>query len=152
MTGFLCRQWASKCVEWFFKSSVSSFRRYTTSKSAAQLAFNFLTCPNLGLWLEAAELIWASLVGFYALPQPDKKVILKTSHQAYVIYSAAAVSVVFLKFNSCIRHNSPQANKRRNTNKLFVIVTAVSSDLPRGSQKHHCHSTHFASKHYKYFL
>lgn len=28
----------------------------------------------VGLWLEAAELIWASLIGFYALPQPDKKV------------------------------------------------------------------------------
>ncbi|XP_031706566.1 alpha-protein kinase 1 [Anarrhichthys ocellatus] len=28
---------------------------------------------KLGLWLEAAELIWVSLVGYYALPQPDKK-------------------------------------------------------------------------------
>ncbi|XP_029311209.1 LOW QUALITY PROTEIN: alpha-protein kinase 1, partial [Cottoperca gobio] len=28
---------------------------------------------KLGLWLEAAELIWASVVGYYALPQPDKK-------------------------------------------------------------------------------
>ncbi|XP_072315086.1 alpha-protein kinase 1 [Eucyclogobius newberryi] len=28
---------------------------------------------KLGLWLEAAELIWASLVGYYALPKPDKK-------------------------------------------------------------------------------
>ncbi|KAM7377594.1 hypothetical protein PAMA_014074 [Pampus argenteus] len=28
---------------------------------------------KLGLWLEAAELTWASLVGYYALPQPDKK-------------------------------------------------------------------------------
>ncbi|XP_053336110.1 alpha-protein kinase 1 [Clarias gariepinus] len=28
---------------------------------------------KLGLWLEAAELIWASLVGFYVLPLPDKK-------------------------------------------------------------------------------
>ncbi|MBN3310756.1 ALPK1 kinase, partial [Amia calva] len=28
---------------------------------------------KLGLWREAAELILASLVGFYALPQPDKK-------------------------------------------------------------------------------
>ncbi|XP_068613689.1 alpha-protein kinase 1-like [Brachionichthys hirsutus] len=28
---------------------------------------------KLGLWPEAAELIWASLVGYYALPQPDKK-------------------------------------------------------------------------------
>ncbi|KAG7240130.1 hypothetical protein INR49_027985 [Caranx melampygus] len=28
---------------------------------------------KLGLWLEAAELIWASLVGFFSLPQPDKK-------------------------------------------------------------------------------
>lgn len=27
-----------------------------------------------GLWLQAAELIWASLVGYFALPQPDKKV------------------------------------------------------------------------------
>ncbi|XP_072526650.1 alpha-protein kinase 1 isoform X2 [Salminus brasiliensis] len=28
---------------------------------------------KLGLWLEAAELIWASLIGFYILPLPDKK-------------------------------------------------------------------------------
>ncbi|XP_069015243.1 alpha-protein kinase 1 [Embiotoca jacksoni] len=28
---------------------------------------------KLGLWLEAAELIWISLVGYYSLPQPDKK-------------------------------------------------------------------------------
>ncbi|KAK3507696.1 hypothetical protein QTP70_033958, partial [Hemibagrus guttatus] len=28
---------------------------------------------KLGLWLEAAELIWASLVGFHVLPLPDKK-------------------------------------------------------------------------------
>ncbi|KAF5902225.1 alpha-protein kinase 1, partial [Clarias magur] len=28
---------------------------------------------KLGLWLEAAELIWASLVGFCVLPLPDKK-------------------------------------------------------------------------------
>ncbi|XP_075999818.1 alpha-protein kinase 1 [Genypterus blacodes] len=32
-----------------------------------------LTLQKLGLWLQAAELIWASLVGYYALPQPDKK-------------------------------------------------------------------------------
>uniref|UniRef100_W5MHT8 Alpha kinase 1 n=1 Tax=Lepisosteus oculatus TaxID=7918 RepID=W5MHT8_LEPOC len=28
---------------------------------------------KLGLWREAAELVWASLIGFCALPQPDKK-------------------------------------------------------------------------------
>ncbi|KAM6909501.1 alpha-protein kinase 1 [Xenentodon cancila] len=28
---------------------------------------------KLGLWRESAELIWASLVGYYSLPQPDKK-------------------------------------------------------------------------------
>ncbi|XP_078398976.1 alpha-protein kinase 1 [Cetorhinus maximus] len=28
---------------------------------------------KLGLWYEAAELIWASIVGFYELPHPDKK-------------------------------------------------------------------------------
>ncbi|XP_056620259.1 alpha-protein kinase 1 isoform X1 [Triplophysa dalaica] len=28
---------------------------------------------KLGLWIDAFELIWASLVGFYALPEPDRK-------------------------------------------------------------------------------
>ncbi|XP_036967490.1 alpha-protein kinase 1 isoform X2 [Acanthopagrus latus] len=32
-----------------------------------------MVLQKLGLWLQAAELIWASLVGYYALPQPDKK-------------------------------------------------------------------------------
>ncbi|KAM3590410.1 uncharacterized protein V6R79_009118 [Siganus canaliculatus] len=32
-----------------------------------------MVLQKLGLWLEAAELIWASLLGYYALPQPDKK-------------------------------------------------------------------------------
>lgn len=26
------------------------------------------------MWYEAAELIWASVVGYFKLPQPDKKV------------------------------------------------------------------------------
>lgn len=38
-----------------------------------------------GLWREAAELILASLVGFYALPKPDKKV--KTSRIVVLLYS-----------------------------------------------------------------
>lgn len=37
-----------------------------------------ILCSVSGLWLEAAELIWASLVGYYALPQPDKKVAQAT--------------------------------------------------------------------------
>ncbi|XP_039324375.2 alpha-protein kinase 1 isoform X2 [Saimiri boliviensis] len=32
---------------------------------------------KLGMWYEAAELIWASIVGYLALPQPDKKSLLK---------------------------------------------------------------------------
>nr|XP_029135484.1 alpha-protein kinase 1-like [Labrus bergylta] len=32
-----------------------------------------MVLQKLGLWLEASQLIWASLVGYYALPQPDKK-------------------------------------------------------------------------------
>ncbi|KAM9827797.1 alpha-protein kinase 1 [Neosynchiropus ocellatus] len=32
-----------------------------------------MVLQKLGLWLEAAELIWASVIGFYSLPQPDKK-------------------------------------------------------------------------------
>ena len=38
-------------------------------------------CSVTGLWLQAAELIWASLVGYYALPQPDKKVAHTTTIQ-----------------------------------------------------------------------
>ncbi|KAK5599678.1 hypothetical protein CRENBAI_017243 [Crenichthys baileyi] len=32
-----------------------------------------MVLQKLGLWLQAAELIWASLIGFHSLPQPDKK-------------------------------------------------------------------------------
>lgn len=32
-------------------------------------------CCILGMWYEAAELIWASILGYFTLPQPDKKVI-----------------------------------------------------------------------------
>ncbi|CAI5672296.1 unnamed protein product [Oreochromis niloticus] len=38
---------------------------------------------KLGLWLEAAELIWASLVGYYSLPQPDKKTTQGTCLLSY---------------------------------------------------------------------
>ena len=30
---------------------------------------------KLGMWYEAAELIWASVIGYLTLPQPDKKVL-----------------------------------------------------------------------------
>lgn len=46
----------------------------------------------VGLWLEAAELIWASLIGFYALPQPDKKVwthlYYRLSHLHYTLLAS----------------------------------------------------------------
>ncbi|XP_061665058.1 alpha-protein kinase 1 isoform X2 [Syngnathoides biaculeatus] len=32
-----------------------------------------MVVQKLGLWMEAAQLIWASLVGYHALPRPDKK-------------------------------------------------------------------------------
>ncbi|KAK2499238.1 hypothetical protein MC885_017011, partial [Smutsia gigantea] len=34
---------------------------------------------KLGMWYEAAELIWASIIGYLTLPQPDKKVGISTS-------------------------------------------------------------------------
>ncbi|XP_035799814.2 alpha-protein kinase 1 isoform X2 [Amphiprion ocellaris] len=40
---------------------------------AVSLQVRGMILQKLGLWLEAAELIWASLVGYYSLPQPDKK-------------------------------------------------------------------------------
>ncbi|XP_073692635.1 alpha-protein kinase 1 [Garra rufa] len=44
-----------------------------TLVQAVNLQVRGQVLQTLGLWLEAAELIWASLIGFYALPQPDKK-------------------------------------------------------------------------------
>ncbi|XP_068164899.1 alpha-protein kinase 1 [Antennarius striatus] len=40
---------------------------------AVSIQVRGMILQKLGLWLEAAELIWASLIGYYALPQPDKK-------------------------------------------------------------------------------
>ncbi|XP_052008966.1 alpha-protein kinase 1 [Xyrauchen texanus] len=44
-----------------------------TLVQAVSLQVRGQVLQKLGLWLEAAELMWASLIGFYALPQPDKK-------------------------------------------------------------------------------
>ncbi|XP_051923029.1 alpha-protein kinase 1 isoform X4 [Hippocampus zosterae] len=40
---------------------------------AVSLQVRGMVLQKLGLWPEAAQLIWASLVGYYTLPQPDKK-------------------------------------------------------------------------------
>ncbi|XP_056156452.1 alpha-protein kinase 1 isoform X2 [Lampris incognitus] len=40
---------------------------------AVSIQVRGLVLQKLGLWLEAAQLIWVSLVGYYALPKPDKK-------------------------------------------------------------------------------
>ncbi|XP_077444150.1 alpha-protein kinase 1 [Stigmatopora argus] len=44
-----------------------------TLVQAVCLQIRGMILQKLGLWLEAAYLIWASLVGYYALPRPDKK-------------------------------------------------------------------------------
>ncbi|XP_016346369.1 alpha-protein kinase 1 isoform X2 [Sinocyclocheilus anshuiensis] len=44
-----------------------------TLVQAVSLQVRGQVLQTLGLWLEAAELTWASLIGFYTLPQPDKK-------------------------------------------------------------------------------
>lgn len=43
-----------------------------------------------GLWLEAAQLIWASLVGFYSLPQPDKKVKIRCDYNILVTVATSS--------------------------------------------------------------
>ncbi|XP_030636617.1 alpha-protein kinase 1 isoform X2 [Chanos chanos] len=56
---------------------------------------------KLGLWLEAAELIWASLIGFYVLPQPDKKSFLgQTTHRLLTAAEAAKMAVVYSQYVS----------------------------------------------------
>lgn len=44
-----------------------------TLVQAVSVQVRGMILQKLGLWLEAAELIWASVVGYYALPKPDKK-------------------------------------------------------------------------------
>ncbi|XP_012716952.2 alpha-protein kinase 1 [Fundulus heteroclitus] len=44
-----------------------------TLVQAVSVQVRGMVLQKLGLWLQAAELIWASLVGYYSLPQPDKK-------------------------------------------------------------------------------
>lgn len=44
-----------------------------TLVQAVSVQVRGMVLQKLGLWLEAAELIWASLIGFYSLPKPDKK-------------------------------------------------------------------------------
>lgn len=44
-----------------------------TLVQAVSVQVRGLVLQKLGLWSDAAELIWASLIGFYALPRPDKK-------------------------------------------------------------------------------
>ncbi|XP_048159649.1 alpha-protein kinase 1 isoform X1 [Corvus hawaiiensis] len=43
---------------------------------------------KLGMWYEAAELIWASVVGYFKLPQPDKKGIATSLGIMADIYSS----------------------------------------------------------------
>lgn len=75
VTGLLCRLLVFKCVESFCKSSVRSLSGKKQNSLLHWYVDNVaFLCSVSGLWLEAAELIWASLVGYYALPQPDKKV------------------------------------------------------------------------------
>lgn len=50
----------------------------------------------LGMWYEAAELIWASVIGYLSLPQPDKKVLCLHAVSTVLTYLWI---VVFLQHN-----------------------------------------------------
>ncbi|XP_036045304.1 alpha-protein kinase 1 isoform X2 [Onychomys torridus] len=59
---------------------------------------------KLGMWYEAAELIWASVVGYWTLPQPDKKGI-STSLGILADIFVSMSKTDYEKFK-----NSPQVN------------------------------------------
>uniref|UniRef100_A0A3B4AKI2 Alpha-type protein kinase domain-containing protein n=1 Tax=Periophthalmus magnuspinnatus TaxID=409849 RepID=A0A3B4AKI2_9GOBI len=111
---------------------------------------------KLGLWLEAAELIWASLVGYYTLPKPDKKgigtslgllanillsmndehfssLLGESSHRLLSAAQAAKMAVVYSQYTS-----------------LYVLTNAVSqgTSLLSYSFSIHCPS----SLHHHYLL
>ncbi|NXX79577.1 ALPK1 kinase, partial [Urocolius indicus] len=56
---------------------------------------------KLGMWYEAAELIWASIVGYFKLPQPDKKGIATSlGIMANIFASMSAKDYVRFKTNA----------------------------------------------------
>lgn len=61
-----------KCVHLY----IENYKPIVDIKCSALCVYINDVCCVIGLWLEAAELIWASLVGFHVLPLPDKKVHL----------------------------------------------------------------------------
>uniref|UniRef100_A0A669E0Y1 Alpha kinase 1 n=1 Tax=Oreochromis niloticus TaxID=8128 RepID=A0A669E0Y1_ORENI len=60
-------------AEYILSSLINNSGTTGSFLSAVSVQVRGTILQKLGLWLEAAELIWASLVGYYSLPQPDKK-------------------------------------------------------------------------------
>ncbi|KAB1282145.1 Alpha-protein kinase 1 [Camelus dromedarius] len=55
---------------------------------------------KLGMWYEAAELIWASIIGYLTLPQPDKKVVCLVLIFSFPIFVFGRLSP-FNESNNC---------------------------------------------------
>ncbi|XP_039396672.1 alpha-protein kinase 1 isoform X3 [Mauremys reevesii] len=54
---------------------------------------------KLGMWYEAAELIWASIVGYFKLPQPDKKSLLQEfDHRLLSAAEACKLAAAFSQY------------------------------------------------------
>uniref|UniRef100_A0A3Q2ZP27 Alpha kinase 1 n=1 Tax=Kryptolebias marmoratus TaxID=37003 RepID=A0A3Q2ZP27_KRYMA len=119
---------------------------------------------KLGLWLQAAELIWASLVGFYSLPQPDKKGIgtslshmdsdrlLSAAHAAkmsvtysqytplYVLTNVTTQGTCLLSYSFSLECPPPQrASFLQQAREAFAVglLTKADSDLVTSQQELH---------------
>uniref|UniRef100_A0A669EDY1 Alpha kinase 1 n=1 Tax=Oreochromis niloticus TaxID=8128 RepID=A0A669EDY1_ORENI len=80
-------------AEYILSSLINNSGTTGSFLSAVSVQVRGTILQKLGLWLEAAELIWASLVGYYSLPQPDKKV-------PQTILSVGCQSCHILRFKS----------------------------------------------------
>ncbi|NWS21264.1 ALPK1 kinase, partial [Pachyramphus minor] len=58
---------------WYFGTWQYAEESHRILVQAVCLQIRGQILQKLGMWYEAAELIWASLVGYFKLPQPDKK-------------------------------------------------------------------------------
>ncbi|XP_074084796.1 alpha-protein kinase 1 isoform X2 [Macrotis lagotis] len=115
---------------------------------------------KLGMWYEAAELIWASIVGYLELPQPDKKNLLREfDHHLLSAAAACKLAATFSQYTplfvltavniqgTCLLSYSNSRDCPPEKRKLYLseakeafeigLLTKKNKDLVAGKQELH---------------
>ncbi|XP_027693219.1 alpha-protein kinase 1 isoform X2 [Vombatus ursinus] len=115
---------------------------------------------KLGMWYEAAELIWASIIGYLELPQPDKKNLLRDfDHHLLSAAAACKLAAAFSQYTplfvltavnirgTCLLSYSNSADCPPEKRKLYLseakeafeigLLTKKDNDLVAGKQELH---------------